>query len=67
MVIVGAGPIGQAADHHRPVLQPSCIVAVDLAQARLDAATQSGDDIMVTPKQNLASTLRELTAASAPT
>jgi alcohol dehydrogenase len=61
VVIVGAGPIGLAAITTAQLYSPSHIVAVDLAQSRLDAAKQFGADIVATPGEELAATVRDLT------
>lgn len=61
VVIVGAGPIGLAAITTAQFYSPSHIVAVDLAQSRLDAAKQFGADIVATPGAELAGTVRDLT------
>jgi alcohol dehydrogenase len=61
VVIVGAGPIGLAAITTAQLYSPSHIVAVDLAQSRLDAAKQFGADIVATPGPELAAMIRELT------
>jgi alcohol dehydrogenase len=61
VVVVGAGPIGLAAITTAQFYSPSHIVAVDLAQSRLDAAKQFGADIVATPTADLADTVRELT------
>jgi alcohol dehydrogenase len=61
VVIVGAGPIGLAAITTAQLYSPSHIVAVDLAQSRLDAAKQFGADIVATPGEDLAAMVRDLT------
>lgn len=61
VVIVGAGPIGLAAITTAQLYSPSHIVAVDLAQSRLDAAKQFGADVVATPTQDLAAMVRDLT------
>jgi alcohol dehydrogenase len=61
VVIVGAGPIGLAAITTAQLYSPSHIVAVDLAQSRLDAAKQFGADIVATPAQDLAAMISDLT------
>ncbi|HET9647456.1 MAG TPA: zinc-dependent alcohol dehydrogenase family protein [Microlunatus sp.] len=47
VVVVGAGPIGLAAMTTAQFFSPARIVAVDLAQSRLDAAKQFGADVTV--------------------
>ncbi|MGP7996488.1 MAG: zinc-dependent alcohol dehydrogenase family protein [Streptosporangiaceae bacterium] len=47
VAIVGAGPIGLSAIMGARLFSPSHIVAIDLADARLDAAKQFGADITV--------------------
>ena len=61
VVIVGAGPIGLAAITTAQLYSPSVIVAIDLAQARLDAAKQFGADVTVSADQNPVDVVRELT------
>ncbi|MHB9864231.1 zinc-dependent alcohol dehydrogenase family protein [Streptomyces sp. YIM S03343] len=47
VVVVGAGPVGLAAIATARLLSPERIVAVDLADARLDAAKRLGADVVV--------------------
>lgn len=47
VAVVGAGPIGLAAIVGARLFSPSYIVAVDLADSRLDAAKQFGADVVV--------------------
>jgi alcohol dehydrogenase len=47
VAVVGAGPIGLAAVMGARLFSPSHIVAIDLADSRLDAAKQFGADIVV--------------------
>ena len=47
IAVVGAGPIGLAAIMGARLFSPSHIVAIDLADSRLDAAKQFGADIVV--------------------
>jgi alcohol dehydrogenase len=58
VVIVGAGPIGLAAITTAQLYSPSHIIAVDLAQSRLDAAKQFGAGIVAKPTADLADTVR---------
>ncbi|MDX8141544.1 zinc-dependent alcohol dehydrogenase family protein [Lentzea sp. NBC_00516] len=61
VVIVGAGPIGLAAILTAQLYSPSHIVAVDLAQSRLDAAKQFGADVTVASAEEAERVVRELT------
>jgi alcohol dehydrogenase len=47
VAVVGAGPIGLAAIMSARLFSPSHIVAIDLADSRLDAAKQFGADVVV--------------------
>jgi alcohol dehydrogenase len=47
VAVVGAGPIGLSSILTARLFSPSHIVAVDLADARLDAAKQFGADVLV--------------------
>jgi alcohol dehydrogenase len=47
VAVVGAGPIGLAAVMGARLFSPSHIVAIDLADSRLDAAKQFGADIVI--------------------
>lgn len=47
VVVVGAGPVGLSAIMGARLFSPSHIVAVDLADSRLDAAKQFGADVVV--------------------
>jgi alcohol dehydrogenase len=47
VVVVGAGPIGLAAIAGCLMFSPSHVIAIDLSDARLDAAKQFGADITV--------------------
>ena len=47
VAVVGAGPIGLAAIMSAKLFSPSHIVAIDLADTRLEAAKQFGADIVV--------------------
>jgi alcohol dehydrogenase len=49
VVVVGAGPIGLAAIMTSQLFSPSRIVAIDLADSRLDAARKFGADIVINP------------------
>lgn len=61
VVVVGAGPIGLASIMAAQLYSPSHIVAVDLAEARLQAAKQFGADIVVSRKADPVAVVRELT------
>src|SRR5438552_3072722 len=47
VVVVGSGPIGLSAIMGSKLFSPSHIVAIDMADARLDAAKQFGADVTV--------------------
>jgi alcohol dehydrogenase len=47
VAVVGAGPIGLSSILTARLFSPSHIVAIDLAEARLDAAKQFGADVLV--------------------
>jgi alcohol dehydrogenase len=51
VVIVGAGPIGLAAILGARLFSPAHIIAIDLADARLEAAKQFGADITINPSR----------------
>ncbi|HVJ98898.1 MAG TPA: zinc-dependent alcohol dehydrogenase family protein [Acidimicrobiia bacterium] len=62
VAIVGAGPIGLSAVMGARLYSPSHIVAIDLADNRLDAAKQFGADIVVNPgREDAVAIVRELT------
>lgn len=61
VVVVGAGPIGLAAITTAALYSPSLIIAIDLAQSRLDAAKLFGADVTVSTDQNAVEIVRELT------
>lgn len=52
VAVVGAGPIGLAAILSARLYSPSHIVAIDLADARLDAAKRFGADIVINPDRD---------------
>ena len=52
VAVVGAGPIGLSAIMGARLFSPSHIVAIDLADARLDAAKQFGADVTVNPSRD---------------
>lgn len=62
IAIVGAGPIGLSAITGARLFSPSHIVAIDLANTRLDAAKTFGADVVVNnSRENAVEVLRELT------
>jgi alcohol dehydrogenase len=62
VAIVGAGPIGLSAIMSARLFSPSHIVAIDLADSRLDAAKQFGADVTVNPtRQDPEQLIAELT------
>ena len=50
VAIVGAGPIGLSAIIGARLYSPSHVVAIDLADSRLDAAKRFGADVVVNPR-----------------
>jgi alcohol dehydrogenase len=62
VVVVGAGPIGLSAITGARLFSPSQIVAIDLADARLEAAKHFGADLTVnSTRQNPLEVVKELT------
>jgi alcohol dehydrogenase len=62
VAIVGAGPIGLSAITGSLLFSPSNIVAIDLADTRLDAAKQFGADVIVNnSREDPIATVRNLT------
>jgi alcohol dehydrogenase len=62
VVIVGAGPIGLSAITGAMLFSPSHVIAVDLSDARLEAAKQFGADVIVNNgREDAASIVRSLT------
>jgi alcohol dehydrogenase len=62
VAIVGAGPVGLSAVMGARLFSPSHVVAIDLADSRLDAAKQFGADIVVNPShQDPQQVISELT------
>ncbi|MGA5823808.1 zinc-dependent alcohol dehydrogenase family protein [Kitasatospora sp. NPDC094028] len=61
IAIVGAGPIGLAAILTARLYSPSRVIAVDLAQSRLDAAGRFGADTALTATEATPEAVRELT------
>lgn len=63
VAVVGTGPIGLAAILTAQLFSPSRIVAIDIADARLDAAKRFGAGILVnTGRENAVERIREITA-----
>jgi alcohol dehydrogenase len=62
VAVVGAGPIGLAAIMGARLFSPSHIVAIDLADSRLEAAKQFGADVVVNnSREDAAAIIGELT------
>src|SRR5580765_6093915 len=62
VAIVGAGPIGLSAIIGARLYSPSHIVAIDLADSRLEAAKQFGADVVVNPtREDAGAIVRSLT------
>ena len=62
VAVVGAGPIGLAAIMGARLFSPSHIVAIDLADSRLEAAKQFGADVVVNNgREDPLAVVRELT------
>ena len=62
VAIVGAGPVGLAAITGAQLFSPSHIVAIDLSDARLDAAKHLGADVIVNnSRQDPLRVIRDLT------
>jgi alcohol dehydrogenase len=62
VAVVGAGPIGLAAIMGARLFSPSHIVAIDLADSRLEAAKQFGADIVVnSTREDADAVIAELT------
>ncbi|BBX32401.1 zinc-dependent alcohol dehydrogenase family protein [Mycolicibacterium mageritense] len=51
VAVVGAGPIGLAAIMTSQLFSPSRIVAIDLADTRLEAARKFGADVVINPSR----------------
>ena len=66
VAVVGAGPIGLSAITGSLLFSPSHVVAIDLADTRLDAAKQFGADVIVNNgREDPLAIVQDLTAASA--
>jgi alcohol dehydrogenase len=62
VAVVGAGPIGLSAIMGARLFSPSLIVAIDLADSRLEAAKQFGADVTVNnSRQDAIEVVRQLT------
>ena len=62
VAVVGAGPIGLAAIMAARLFSPARIIAIDLADARLEAAKGFGADVVINNgRQNALEIVRELT------
>ncbi len=61
VVVVGAGPIGLAAIMTARLFSPAHVVAVDLAESRLQAAKGLGADVVVGPGTDAREVVGELT------
>ena len=62
VAVVGAGPIGLAAITGARMFSPSQVIAIDLADARLDAATKFGADVVIdNARQDAPARVKELT------
>jgi len=61
VVVVGAGPIGLAAITTALFFNPSHVVAIDLAESRLEAATRFGADVVIGAGPDPAARVAELT------
>lgn len=65
VAVVGAGPIGLSVIMGARLYSPSHVVAIDLADARLEAAKQFGADVTVNPsRDDVVARVRELTGGS---
>ena len=51
VAVVGAGPVGLSAIMGSKLFSPAHVVAIDLSDARLDAAKQFGADVVVNPSR----------------
>ena len=62
VAVVGAGPVGLSAIMGAKLFSPAHVVAIDLADARLEAAKQFGADITVNPsREDAVAIVRDLT------
>ena len=68
VAIVGAGPIGLATIIGARLYHPPMVIAIDLADSRLDAAKAFGADVTVNnSSEDPLAVVRRTPAASAPT
>jgi alcohol dehydrogenase len=68
VVVVGAGPVGLSAMLTARLLSPSLIIAIDIVEARLDAAKQVGADVLVnSSREDPEDTIRQQRAGWVPT
>ncbi|MFI7539620.1 zinc-dependent alcohol dehydrogenase family protein [Streptosporangium sp. NPDC049376] len=61
VVVVGAGPIGLAAILTARLYSPANVIAIDTAEARLQAARRFGADVTASPKDDPSEVVRSLT------
>jgi len=62
VAVVGAGPVGLSAIMGSKLFSPAHVVAIDLSDARLDAAKQFGADVVVNPsREDALEVVRSLT------
>ncbi|WP_329600069.1 zinc-dependent alcohol dehydrogenase family protein [Streptomyces pseudovenezuelae] len=61
VAVVGAGPIGLAAIRTSQLYTPERIIAVDLADSRLDAAKRLGADVVVSVREDPGQLVADLT------
>ncbi|GAA5019490.1 zinc-dependent alcohol dehydrogenase family protein [Terrabacter aeriphilus] len=62
VAVVGAGPVGLSAIMGAKLFSPAHVVAIDLADARLEAAKQFGADITLNPaREDVVAVVRDLT------
>jgi alcohol dehydrogenase len=62
VAVVGAGPIGLSVIMGAKLFSPAHVVAIDLADSRLDAAKQFGADVTINPsREDAAAIVREIT------
>lgn len=65
VAVVGAGPIGLAAIMTAQLFSPSRIVAIDLADTRLEAARKFGADVVINPsRQDPLAVIADLTGGA---
>ncbi|GAS88192.1 zinc-dependent alcohol dehydrogenase family protein [Mycolicibacterium brisbanense] len=65
VAVVGAGPIGLAAIMTSQLFSPSHVVAIDLADTRLEAARKFGADVVINPsRQDPLAAIADLTSGA---